>query len=220
MPNFCIKCGKENKEGIKFCTNCGAVLKIPAPAPVAPTPPPKGKSGFVGCLVGCLVVILVFLLLIGTLIGVGYYFISKMKNAEPGDYFEIDAKSKAEEVTLCASSLSCLNDNLEKCSRAKGETDFGEFATVEFEIMGTSGKSCVIFAKIVEINELPEGANVIPDFILNAMLKDLSMECLVPQAVYSKGVEEVGEYIGDNMADICEGPLFDMADKLGIDLEN
>jgi len=226
MPNFCTKCGKQAKPGIKFCVSCGGKLKTKSTSPSPPPPvvsppvvtPPRGKSGGVGCLVGCLVIILVFILLVGGLIGAGYYFLSKLKKAEPGDYFEVDAKSG--ETTSCGSSLSCIDESLKTCSSATGEANLGEFAEVEFEVLGTSGSSCVVFVKIVDIKELPDELDLIPDFILNSMFKDLSMECLVPKTAYSRGMEYVGEYIGENMTEACKGPLFDMAEKFGIDLED
>lgn len=179
---------------------------------------PKSKSNYVDCLVGCLVIILVSILFIGSLIGAGYYFLSKLKKAEPGDYFTVDSKS--EKTDLCGFSSSCIDEKLKTCSSATGKADLGEFVEIEFEILGTSGNSCVIFAKIVDIKKLPDELDLIPDFMLNSMFKDLSMECLVPKTAYSKGMEYVGEYIGENMTEICKGPLFDMAEKFGINLED
>lgn len=219
MPNFCTKCGKPIKPGGKFCVSCGAGSKSKSSA-LPPPPPPRRSGRGTGCAVGCLVITLIIVLFLALIIGGGYYFISKFKNAEPGDYFEVDAKSKSEKAVSCGSSVSCIDDNLKTCSRATGEADLSEFAVAEFEVLGTSGKDCVIFAKIVEIKELPEGMNTIPDFVLNIIFKDLTMECLIPQIVYKKGMESVGEYIGENMTEVCEGPLFDMADKYGVDLEN
>lgn len=225
MANFCTKCGKQAKPGIKFCTSCGGQLKAkPAPPPVAPPPvavppppPPSRGSGCSGCAIGCLVAILIIVLLLAGLIGGGYYFLSKLKKAEPGDYFEVDSKGTP---VSCGDSLTCIDSKLKVCASAEGETELGEFADVEFEVVGKSGTSCVIFAKIVNIRELPAGMDVIPDFILKTMFKDLSLECLVPQNIYTQGMEKVGEYIGDNMVDICKGPLFDAAEKFGVDLED
>ena len=45
-------------------------------------------------------------------------------------------------------------------------------------------------------------------------------ECLIPSSIYEKGVEALGAYIEENMKEVCEGPLFDIADKFGIELEN
>lgn len=224
MPNFCTKCGKLIKG--RFCASCGSGAKLrsqaslpPPPAP-SPPPPPRRSGCGTGCAVGCLVMVLIIILFLALIVGGGYYFLSKFKNAEPGDYFEVDAKSKLEKAVSCGSVSSCIDDNLKTCSRATGEAELGEFATAELEVLGTSGKDCVVFAKIVDIKKLPEGMEVIPDFILNIIFKDLSMECLIPQTIYKKGMEGIGEYIGDNMTKACKGPLFDMADKYGVDLEN
>lgn len=179
---------------------------------------PKSKPVRIGCLVGCLVIILVFILLVGGLIGAGYYFLSKLKGAEPGDYFTVDVQSMS--VKSCGSSLSCADEELITCSSITGETDLGEFAKVEFKVLGISDKSCVIFAKIVDIKKLPSELGLVPDFILDTMFEDLSIECLIPETAYSKGIEYVGEYIGDNIVEVCKGPLFDMAEKFGIDLED
>lgn len=212
MPNFCTKCGKASKPGIKFCTSCGGSIKVktvaPPPRPVAPPPPPpppprRGGSGCgTGCAVGCLIMVLMTILLLALVIGGGYYLISKFKGAEPGDYFEVD------------------NKNSKICERMEDTADLGEFAVAEFEVLGANGSDCVIFVKIVDIKELPEGMNLIPDFVLNIILKDLSIECLVPQTIYKKGIESAGEYIGKNLTEACKGPLFDMAEKYDIDLEN
>lgn len=209
MPNFCTKCGKSIKAGGKFCTSCGSghVAKKqappPPPPPPPPLPPPPIRSGCgAGCAVGCLVVIIIIVLFLALIIGGGYYLLSKFKGAEPGDYFEVD------------------NEDSKICERIEDEIELGEFATAEFEVLGASGKDCVIFAKIVDIKKLPEGMDVIPDFILKMIFKDLSIECLVPQTIYKKGVESAGEYIGNNLTEACKGPLFDMAEKYDIDLEN
>ncbi len=227
MPNFCPKCGKNLKLGAAFCTVCGAKMKtrVEAPKPaVAPLPPPPTKGGGcgTGCLIGCLIVVLIFLLIIGSLIGFGWYFLSNMKKGEAGEYFDIDPKSEKEKTIKCGDSLTCLEDNLKKCAPAKGEADLGEFAQAEFEILGLAEgiNSCVVFAKITELKELPEGLDVIPDFILEKMFEDLSFECLIPEKVYQKGIEDVGEYIGDNLVEACEGPLFDLAEKFGVDLDD
>jgi len=239
MPKFCPKCGKGLKPGKKFCAACGAKMKArqtrktaPAPAPrtvpprpIAPLPPPPSRGGTgcgTGCLVGCLITVLVILLILGVLIGIGYYFLSGMKGGEAGEYFDIDPKSKKEKTIKCGDSLTCLEDNLEKCAPAKGEADLGEFAEAEFEVLGFAegSDSCVVFAKITELKELPEGLNVIPDFLLDKVFEDLSFECLIPEKVYKKGIEYVGEYIGENLVEACKGPLFDLAEKFGVDLED
>jgi len=249
MPKFCPKCGKGLKPGKSSCTACGAKMKtrqaktktrqvrktapVPAPppvkpvrAPAAPLPPPppsKGGAGCgTGCLVGCLIVVLVVLLILGILIGVGYYFLFGMKKGEAGDYFDIDPKSKKEKTVKCGDSLACLENNLKKCAPAKGEADLGEFAEAEFEVLGFAegSDSCVVFAKIIELNELPEGLDIIPGFLLDKVFEDLSFECLIPEKVYQKGIEDVGEYIGDNLVEACKGPLFDLAERFGVDLED
>ncbi len=238
MPKFCPKCGKNLKPGKKFCAACGAKMRtkqtrktapvsVPRtapPRPVAPLPPPpKGGAGCgTGCLIGCLIVALVVLLILAGLIGTGYYFLSRMKQADAGDYFDIDPKSKKEKTIKCGDSLACLEDNLKKCAPAKGEADLGELAEAEFEVLGFAegSDSCVVFAKITELKELPEGLDVIPNFILEKMFEDLSFECLIPEKVYQKGIEDVGEYIGDNLVEACESPLFDLAEKFGVDLED
>jgi len=223
MPKFCPKCGKSLKPGKSFCTACGAKVPLPpASAPVGASAGKKGGAGCgTGCLVGCLIVVLVVLLILAGLIGTGYYFLSRMKKAEPGEYFDIDPKSKKEKTIKCGDSLICLEDNLKKCAPAKGEADLGEFAEAEFEVLGFAegSDSCVVFAKITELNELPEGLDVIPNFILGKMFEDLSFECLIPEKVYEKGIEGVGEYIGDNLVEVCAGPLFDFAEKFGVDLK-
>ena len=239
MPKFCPKCGKSLKPGKKFCVACGAKMKArqsrkttpaptPAPRTVPPRPaaplPPSSKGGAgcgTGCLIGCLIVVLVVLLILAGLIGTGYYFLSRIKKGEAGDYFDIDPKSKKEKTIKCGDSLTCLEDNLKKCAPAKGEADLGEFAEAEFEVLGFAegSDSCVVFAEITELKELPEGLDVIPDFLLEKVFDDLSFECLIPEKVYQKGIEDVGEYIGDNLVEACEGPLFDLAEKFGVDLE-
>ena len=175
-----------------------------------------------GCLIGCLIVILVVLLILAILIGTGYYFLSGAKKGEPGDYFDIDPKSEREETIKCGDSLTCLQDSLKKCAPAKGEADLGKFADAEFEVLGLAedSNSCVVFAEITEIKELPKRLDIIPDFILEKIFEDLSFECLIPEKVYQKGIEGVGEYIEDNLVEACEGPLFDLAEKFGVDLEN
>jgi len=239
MAKFCTKCGKSSKPGVKFCTSCGGAVKVKkVPKPAAPetrsllanrdrvsdSPPPpprtrrRGGSGCSGCLMGCLISGLISLLISAVLIGGAYYFFTQLKKAEPGDYFEID--NPGGKVIECGDSLSCVEENIESCSKASGEADLGEFASVEFEVMGKSGTSCVVFAKIVDINELPEGMDMVPSFILDIILKDLSMECLIPRNIYTGGVEKIGGYISDNMVDVCEGPLFDMAEKFNVDLSD
>ena len=45
---FCLKCGAELPDGVKFCTNCGAptAQSIPAAPPAAPAPPEQPTQGF------------------------------------------------------------------------------------------------------------------------------------------------------------------------------
>jgi len=233
MPKFCPKCGKKLKPGAKFCPACGAKMRArqirqTAPAPpaaprpaAAPPPPPKGGAGCgTGCLIGCLILVLVVLLILAGLIGGGYYLLSRMKKGEPG-YFDIDPKSEKEKAIKCKDSLPCLEENLKKCARAKGEAELGEFAEAEFEVLGLAegSNSCVVYAEISELKELPEGLGVIPDFVLEKIFEDLFFECLIPENVYKRGIEDVGEYIGDNLVEACEGPLFDFAERFGVDLE-
>ena len=152
-----------------------------------------------GCIIGCLISVVVSILsLVVLALGI-YYFLSYIKKAEPGDYFQVD-----KEAGLCL--------------YMKEQMPLGDILDVEFEVLGKSGDSCVVFGKIIEIKELPEEAKAVPKFVLDAMLKDLTMECLVPQEVYLQGIENVGGYIGENLTTVCKGPLFDIADKLGIDL--
>ncbi len=226
MPKFCSKCGKELKPGAQFCPGCGATTKKGiasaarppqaagvSAAPVAP-PPKKSGCGW-GCAIGCLAVVLIILLLVGGVIGAGYYFLF-MREKEPGSYFEVDKKSGP---TVKCDSPACLEDNLKKCSPAKGETEFGDFADVQFEILGQSGSDCVVFAEIIELKELPSQLEAVPDFILDNLLKNLTLECLIPQKVYSEGTEKVGNYISENLYSACKGPLFDLMDKFGVEIE-
>ena len=185
----------------------------------SPSLPPKQKSGHgISCLVGCLIVLLVFILIFAILFGMIYYFLF-LKENEPGSYFDID--SGVGKTVNCKDSLSCLEDNLKKCSPAKGKAEMGDFAEVELEILGTSGgDSCVVYAKIIEINELPPGLDIVPDFMLEKMFENLSMECLVPKEIYNQDMESIGNYIGENIYQVCKGSLFDWAERFGIDLED
>lgn len=218
MANFCPKCGKSNRAGISFCTSCGAKLRtnpIQREAVLAP-PPPRGSGCGAGCLIGCLVVIVIAILVLGAVIGIIYYYVFA-REVRPGSYFDVDDNQPK---TVKCDTLSCLEENLEKCAPAKGEAEMGEFAVAEIEVLGTSGSSCVVYAEIKEIKELPPGLTGIPDFILDKMFTNLSLECLIPENVYKEGIEEMGDYIGENMAEVCEGPLFDLAEKFGVDLED
>jgi len=247
MSKFCPKCGKELRPGIKFCSSCGFVIKqkpqqeiqpesvvesIPTPSsssspPPPPPPPPstsKGSGCGKGCLIGCLIFFLINLLIVGLLIGGGWWFLNKIKaGKEPGSYFEISSASKSQKTVDCGSSATCLEEELKKCSPAEGKSDIGELAKAEFQVLGTSeddANSCIIYFKITEIKEMPEEMEGLPVFIIEKMLQDLSMECLIPESIYRQGIDKTGEYVGENMSKICEGPLFDMAEKFGVDLEN
>jgi hypothetical protein len=157
---------------------------------------------------------LLFILITAVLIGVIYYFLF-LREKEPGSYFEVDPG--AAETIVCEDSLACLDNNLKKCAPAKGATDMGDFAEVELEILGFSQKdSCVVYAKVLEVKELPPGLDAVPNFIAEKMFENLSMECLVPEKIYQQGIEKTGEYIGDNIYEICKGPLFDLIDKFGL----
>lgn len=177
--------------------------------------PPK-DSKFLKHAVGCSLVFLVVILILAGLICGGYYFLSRLKEVEPGDYFKVDDNGTA---VSCEGSSTCIDASLKTCVPAKGRTDLGEFAEIKFEILGKSGTSCVVFAKIVDIKKVPDSLKTVPDLILKIVFEDSSMECLVPQEVYIEGLEKVGKYIGENMENICEGPLFDVAEKFNIDLK-
>lgn len=186
-------------------------------APAAPVPP-KGGGGSrcgVGCAIGCLIMVLITLLILGALIGTGYYFLF-MREKEPGSYFDVDKKA---EKTVKCDTASCLEENLKKCTPANGETEIGEFAEVEFEILGQSGDFCVVYVEVTELKEIPSQLEVVPGFILEKLLENLTLECLIPERVYTQGIEEVGDYIGENLQVACKGPLFDLMDKFGIEIE-
>jgi len=198
----------------------------PQPVPAGPdpyyvAPPPAKSSGCgVGCLVGCLIALVVFLIIVGIIVAFVYYFLTREK--EPGSYFEIDSQSKGVKSVECTSA-ACLENNLKICSPAQGETEIGDFAEAEFQILGKSEDnkdSCVVFFKITEIKEMPPGMDFIPKFVLEKMFDNLSLECLVPEKIYKQGIEEFGEYISENMVEVCKGPLFDVAEKFGVDLED
>src|SRR4030042_3473602 len=179
--------------------------------------PPKRSGRGISCLIGCLIIFLLFILITAVLSVVIYYFLF-LREKEPGSYFEVDF-STAKTVD-CEGSLVCLDSNFKKCVPAKGTTDMGDFAEVELEILGVSqGDPCVVYAKVLEVKELPPGLDAIPDFIVEKMFENLSMECLVPKNVYQQGIEKAGEYIGDNIYEICRGPLLDFMDKFGIEVK-
>ncbi len=220
MTNFCTKCGKGNRPGILFCTSCGARLKtkpvLVQKEPILNPPPPKGSGCGAGCLIGCLIIVIVTIVILAAVIGIIYYYVFA-REVKPGSYFDVDPSTQK---TVDCSSLSCLDDNIKKCAPAKGEAEMGDFAVAEIEVLGTSGSSCVVYAEITEIKELPPGLTGIPDFILDKMFTNLSLECLIPEKIYKQGLEEIGDYIGENMAEVCKGPLFDLAEKFGVDLED
>ena len=176
----------------------------------------KQKSGCLTCLFGFLIMNIIFLLIIGGLIWGAYYFLTNFKKAEPGDYFKVDNIN--DPVLDCKDSLSCVQESIENCKKAKGVSDLGDFAEMELEVVGKSGTSCVVYAKILEIKELPESMSLIPSFVSDSVFKDLSMECLVPQSVYTQGIEKIGEYVKENSTESCKGSLIEMLDKLNIDL--
>jgi len=224
MPEFCTKCGKKLEPGTSFCTSCGnstteeiEPLEEPVVAsePILTPPPKKGSGCGAGCLIGCLIVLIVFIVLIAILFGIFYYYLF-MREVRPGSYFDVDDNQPK---TVNCDTFSCLDNNLKDCKPAKGEAELGDFATADIEILGTSGSECIVFAEITEINELPSGLDSVPEFIIEKILNSATLECSVPKKVYSQGMEELGEYIGDNMYEACDGPLFDMAEKFGVDLE-
>lgn len=176
----------------------------------------KEKSGCTGCLIGFLIMNVISLLVIGGLIWGAYYFFTNFKKVEPGDFFEVDNPDGP--VIDCKDSLSCVQESIENCDKSKGISNLGDFAEIELEVVGKSGTSCVVFAKILEVKKLPESMNLVPDFVSNSIFKDLSMECLVPYSAYSQGIEKMGEYVKENSTENCKGPLMDMVDKLNIDL--
>lgn len=219
MSKFCPKCGKSLKPQAKFCASCGTVLPKKVAPPPPPPPPPARSSGCgTGCLIGCLITIVVFILIIGLLILGGYLFFRSLKDGkEPGEYFSVERSTN---LVDCEDSLVCLEKNFKSCNPAAGETDLGEFAVAEFEVVGPKGSSCVIYFKITELKELPPEADWVPSFVLEGMLENLSMECLVPSSVYEKGMEGFTEYIEENMEEVCKGPLFDLMDKFDMKIED
>ena len=225
MGNFCPNCGAKLKTKVKFCASCGTTLSkvvspppppLPPPPPPPPPPPSKSAGCGAGCFVGCLIAIIAFIIIVGLLVLGIYLFFRSIKNGkEPGEYFSVE---RSDNPVECEDSLSCLENNFKKCSPAVGETELGEFATADFEVIGPKNNSCVIYFKITELKELPSEAEWIPQFVLDSILEDLSMECLIPSSVYEKGVEGFTSYIEDNMRDVCKGPLFDVVDKFGIEI--
>ncbi len=232
MANFCPKCGKKLKTGAKFCPSCGAKMKArpspalaPAPAPVpsavvpqpvpapAPVAAPKKSRAGLGCAIGCLIVVIIILLILGGLIGAGYYFLF-VRDKGGGKYFPINPEDKAkiERPVECGPSFSCLDENLKKCESAQGETEMEDFAVVGFKVVGSSNSSCVVYVEVTEIKNIPQLEEV-PSFVRKRILKNLSGECLIPQKIYTLGIEKTSEYIGENMFDICEGTLLNLLKK-------
>jgi hypothetical protein len=179
--------------------------------------PVQSNQG-ISCLVGCLIVLLIFVFILAVLLGSLYYFIF-LREKEPGSYFDLDPIT--EETVNCEDSLSCLEDNFKECLPAKGEAEMGDFADVELEVLGTSGgDGCVVYAKIIKVNQVPPGLEPVPDFMLEKMFENLSMECLVPEEIYNQDMESIGNYIGENIYQACKGSLFDWAERFGVNLED
>ncbi len=183
----------------------------------APPQPKKGGMGCgMGCGIGCLIIAIIVFLIIAALIGVGYYFLF-MRESEVGGYFDIDKASKSQKVVKCDDSIACLDENLKKCVRAKGETEIGDFAEVDFKILGKSDGSCVVFAEVTKIKDIPSQLEILPSFMLDKILESFSMECLIPKRIYTQGLEDTREYIADNMFDACRGRTIDLLKNLGVE---
>jgi hypothetical protein len=216
MNNFCIKCGKKIESGASFCPSCGEKLEnssvVSKQEPILTPPPVKSGCGK-GCLVGCLMSFFLVIFILVILIGIFYYY-AFVREVKPGSYFDVDPNQP--EAIEC-DSLSCLDNNLKSCIPSEGETELGEFATADIQILGTSGSSCVVYAKITKINQLPPELEDVPEFMIDKLFNNATLECLIPKTVYNEGMEELGNYIGENMHEVCDGPLFEMAEKLGID---
>ena len=198
------------------------VTATPPPAPpvyqaASPPPPKKGGMGCrMGCGIGCLIIAIIVFLIIAALIGVGYYFLF-VRESEVGGYFDIDKTSKSQKVVKCDDSITCLDENLKKCARAKGETEIGDFAEVDLKILGKSDSSCVVFAEVTKIKDIPSQLEIVPSFILDKILESFSMECLIPKKIYTQGLEDTREYIADNMFDACRGKTIDLLKKFGVE---
>ncbi len=193
---------------------------VPPARPVyqaAPPPPKKGGMGCgMGCGIGCLIVAIIVFLIIAALIGVGYYFLF-VRESEVGGYFDIEDASKSQKVVKCGDSVACLDENLKKCARAKGETEIGEFAEVDLKILGKSDDSCVVYAEVTKIKDVPSQLDILPSFMLDKILESFSMECLIPKKTYTQGLEDTREYIADNMFDACRGKTIDLLKKFGVE---
>ena len=183
----------------------------------APSPPKKGGMGCgMGCGIGCLIIAIIVFLIIAALLGVGYYFLF-VRESKVGGYFDIENSSKSQKVVKCDDSVACLDENLKKCARAKGETEIGDFAEVDFKILGKSDDSCVVFAEVTKIKDIPSQLEILPSFMLDKILEGFSMECLIPEKTYTQGLEDTREYIADNMFDACRGKVIDLLKKLGVE---
>lgn len=193
---------------------------IPPARPVyqaAPPPPKKGGMGCgMGCAIGCLIIAIIAFLIIAAIVGVGYYFLF-MRESEIGGYFDIDKASKSQKVVKCGDSVACLDENLKKCARAKGETEIGDFAEVDLKILGKSDDSCVVYAEVTKIKDIPSQLDILPSFMLDKILESFSMECLIPKKTYTQGLEDTREYIADNMFDACRGKTIDLLKKFGVE---
>ena len=193
---------------------------VPPARPVyqAASPPPKkgGMGCGMGCAIGCLIIAIIVFLIIAAIVGVGYYFLF-MRESEIGGYFDIDKASKSQKVVKCGDSVACLDENLKKCARAKGETEIGDFAEVDLKILGKSDDSCVVYAEVTKIKDIPSQLDILPSFMLDKILESFSMECLIPKKTYTQGLEDTREYIADNMFDACRGKTIDLLKKFGVE---
>lgn len=171
--------------------------------------PKKDKKGCLkGFLIGCLISVIVIILFFGVLIGGGYWLFMKIKQGNaPGESFSIERSSSAVD---CGDSAECFEENMVNCSPAFGETNFEEIAVFYFEVLGKKENSCVVYFKIRELKQVPSQFESMPDFILKEILKDLSMECLIPKSHYEKGVETAVGYALENAKEVCQGSLLDL----------
>jgi len=194
----------------------------PAYPAYSPAPSPKKSGGLgcgAGCGIGCLVVVIIVLLILGTLVGFGYYFLFVRDTGESGGYFDID-KDKVGKTVKCGDSIACLDTNLKECARAKGKTEIEDFAEVSFEVLGPSEDtkdSCVVFAEVDELKGSFSQLESLPSFLSDKITEDLSIECLIPEKVYTEGIEKTTEYIADNMFEVCRGKALDFLSKYGVE---
>ena len=147
-----------------------------------------------------------------------YYYFSNIKKVEPGHYFQPDNDWGV--TSECEDSLDCLNEEIKECSKAKGTTTLGDLGTIELEVLGKQGSSCIVFGKMLEIKEIPVDTKMISEALIKDLFKDLSIECLIPREAYRAGIDGIGIYINEKLTEVCRGPLFDIADKFNIDLDN